>query len=88
MSERKPPMPETTASDRESIESVPEFTKPPYEGTRLRPVRIEDELWHDTGLIAEELGENRAEIMRAALVAYRRKHARLLKRLKAEEEGS
>lgn len=62
---------------REIIEDV-EYPKPPYQGTRLRPVRIEDQLWSDCREIADARGESVSEIIRASLERYRRRHKDLL----------
>lgn len=73
-------MSETTdqqAEGRENISDV-EYPKPPYQGTRLRPVRIEDQLWSDCREIADARGESVSEVIRAGLERYRRRHSDLL----------
>lgn len=41
----------------------------PY-GTRLRNVRVPDELWEAAKAVAEERGESLSDIIRAALASY------------------
>ena len=42
----------------------------PTKGTPTRTIRISDELWERAKAVAKEHGDNIADIIRAALVAY------------------
>ena len=44
--------------------------KPSYRGTRLRSVRIPDELWARARARAEEQDDSLSDVIRAALEAY------------------
>jgi predicted transcriptional regulator len=44
-------------------------------GTSIRAVRVDNKLWADVGKIATKRGETRADIMRAALERYAKRHA-------------
>lgn len=47
---------------------------PPYHGTRLRPVRVEDELWNAAVPLAAKHGTSASEIMRDALAEFVAEH--------------
>lgn len=48
--------------------------KPPYHGTRLRPLRVEDDLWDEAGEATAALGTDRSAVMRDALRRVVRRH--------------
>ena len=48
--------------------------RPPYPGTRLRPVRVEDELWDEGKNVTAAQGTSNSAVMRAALRRYIRRH--------------
>lgn len=50
-------------------------TKPPYYGVRLRPVRIDDELWEAVKKVAADRGEPVSEVIRACLRRYVQRHS-------------
>lgn len=44
--------------------------KPPYDGTRIRPVRIDDPLWEASKAEAAERGEDVSKAIRRFLEGY------------------
>lgn len=49
--------------------------KPPYHGTRLRSLRIDDPLWSDAVKITARRGESVSEVVRKALERYVKRYA-------------
>lgn len=46
----------------------------PY-GTKIRHVRVKDDLWESAKAVADSRDENLADVIRAALESYIRKHS-------------
>lgn len=69
--------------ERGSMNDV-DYGKPPYQGTRLRPVRIDDELWSDALTVAAARNESVSEEIRRALKRYVRRNQALLEPEPAE----
>lgn len=53
---------------------------PPYRGTRLRAVRISDEIWDPATATAKEQGDNLSEVIRDSLVRYTERAERATRR--------
>lgn len=49
--------------------------KPQYQGTRLRAIRVPDELWEPAVQLTAERGESVSEVVRAALARYVKRHS-------------
>lgn len=45
-------------------------------GTRLRSIRVADEIWLPAQKVAAERGDNLSEVIRAALERYTQRHAK------------
>lgn len=43
-------------------------------GTRLRNIRVTDDLWHRARVVADSRGESLSDILRAALERYVKRH--------------
>lgn len=65
------------SADHENIETV-DYEKPPYDGTRLRALRVDDELWHLALAIAAIREESVSEVVRSHLRWYVARHRHLL----------
>lgn len=75
----------TSQSEERATMADVDYGKPPYQGTRLRPVRIDDELWSDALTVAAARGESVSEEIRRALKRYVRRNQALLEPEPADE---
>lgn len=60
--------------------------RPPYRGTRLRAVRIPDEIWDAATATAKDLDDNLSEVIRDSLVRYTERAERRSRRSTTTQE--